>query len=133
MTVPGQTADPVPGQVKNVPPSGFHVIAELSGCPYGQLNDQASLVQALRDCALAAGAKVLGVQSHQFSPQGVTAIALLAESHISIHSWPEHGYAAVDVFTCGPAMKPEAAVSYLQTALSASEVKVTVVPRGMNA
>jgi S-adenosylmethionine decarboxylase len=63
--------------------------------------------------------------THRFDPQGVTGLALLAESHISIHTWPESGYAAVDVFTCGDHTMPERACQVLQTALGASRHKLT--------
>jgi S-adenosylmethionine decarboxylase len=73
---------------------------------------------------------VLQVNCHRFAPQGVTAIALLAESHLAIHTWPEHGYAAVDVMSRGTTMRPHAAVDVLREALAATDVEVTVAARG---
>ena len=106
---------------------GKHVIAEFSGCR--NLNDKAFIQRALEDAARACGATVVNSMFHTFSPQGVTGVVLLAESHISIHTWPEMGYAAVDVFTCG-SLWPEKAVDYLKEAFQARSIKQTVLYRG---
>ena len=76
-----------------------------------------------------AKATVLNLISNKFEPQGVTAIALLAESHISIHSWPESNYSAVDIFTCGQNMQPELASQYLIETLNAEEHFLRVIER----
>ena len=76
-----------------------------------------------------ANATVLNLTSNKFEPQGVTAIALLAESHISIHTWPESNYSAVDIFTCGQNMMPELASQYLIEALMAKEHSLRVIQR----
>ena len=76
-----------------------------------------------------ANATVLNLISNKFEPQGVTAIALLAESHISIHTWPESNYSAVDIFTCGQNMLPELASKYLIEALKAKEHSLRVIER----
>ena len=83
------------------PHQGRHLLAELYGCT--RLGDEAHIGRALAEAAAAAGATLLEVRLHGFGVgQGVTGVALLAESHISIHTWPEHDYAAVDIFLCGP-------------------------------
>jgi S-adenosylmethionine decarboxylase len=85
------------------------------------LNDASFIKASLREAADQAESTLLREVLHQFEPQGVTALALLAESHISIHTWPEKGYAAVDVFTCGQHTKPEQACYYLIRALEAQQ------------
>ena len=80
---------------------GKHCILELYDCDPSKLDDEAFLRDTITTAAKRAGATLLNLITHRFQPQGVTGLALLAESHISIHTWPESGYAAVDVFTCG--------------------------------
>ena len=82
-------------------PLGKHCILEMYGCAHAKLNDPAFVLTALRAATEQMGATWLDSVCNQFDPQGVTAVGLLAESHISFHSWPEASYAAVDVFTCG--------------------------------
>ena len=93
---------------------GRHVIYEMQDGNPNLLNDEEFVKDALKQAAEDAGATLLSVVSHKFEPQGVTAVALLSESHISIHTWPEHGYAAVDAFTCGEHTNPETACSPLR-------------------
>jgi S-adenosylmethionine decarboxylase len=75
----------------------------------------------------------MGEVSHKFHPQGVTALGLLSESHISIHTWPEHGYAAADVFTCGDRANPQRACNYLLKAFEATRHSLTKLVRGPEA
>ena len=82
---------------------GCHYILDISDADSTILNDEEYLKDVLESAAIVSGCTVLQTISHKFSPQGVTAITMLAESHISIHTWPEKGEAAVDVFTCGSA------------------------------
>ena len=98
-----------------------HYLLELYRCDYEKLNDESFLRCTLNNAAKLANAKVLNLVSNKFEPQGVTAIALLAESHLSIHTWPEEYYSAVDIFTCGKNMKPELSCKYLIQALMAGE------------
>ena len=98
-----------------------HLLLELYRCNFEKLNDESFLRCALNNAAKLANATVLNLISNKFEPHGVTAIALLAESHISIHTWPEFNYSAVDIFTCGKKMKPEIASEYLIEALMAKE------------
>ena len=106
-----------------------HLLLELYGCDYGKLNDESFLRCTLNRAAKLANATVLNLISNKFEPQGVTAIALLAESHISIHTWPESNYSAVDIFTCGKEMLPELASQYLIGALKAEEHYLRVIER----
>ena len=106
-----------------------HLLLELYGCDYEKLNDESFLRCSLNRAAKLAKATVLNLISNKFEPQGVTAIALLAESHISIHSWPESNYSAVDIFTCGQNMTPEIASQSLIEALIAEEHFLRVIER----
>ena len=106
-----------------------HLLLELYRCDYEKLNDESFLRCTLNRAAKFANATVLNLISNKFEPQGVTAIALLAESHISIHTWPESNYSAVDIFTCGQNMLPELASQYLIEALKAEEHSLRVLER----
>ena len=106
-----------------------HLLLELYRCDCEKLNDESFLRCTLNKAAKLANATVLNLISHKFDPQGVTAIALLAESHISIHTWPESNYSAVDIFTCGKNMMPELASQYLIESLMAKEHSLRVIER----
>ena len=106
-----------------------HFLLELYKCDYEKLNDESSLRCVLNRAAKLANATVLNLISNKFEPQGVTAIALLSESHISIHTWPESNYSAIDIFTCGQNMMPEIACKYLIDALKAKEHILRVIER----
>ena len=106
-----------------------HLLLELYKCNSEKLNDESFLRYSLNRAAKLAKAKVLNLISNKFEPQGVTAIALLAESHISIHTWPESNYSAVDIFTCGQNMLPKLASQYLIGALKAEEHFLRVIER----
>ena len=90
-----------------------HILFTLKGCPYGLLDDEAHIRNVLVHAAYLCKSTLLNLSSHKFDPQGVTAVALLAESHISIHTWPETGMAVCDVFTCGDHTVPSAGVEYM--------------------
>ena len=104
---------------------------EYFGCDPLVLNDQSYLEKAILEAATAAGATPLRTVFHQFSPQGVTGVVIIAESHLSIHTWPERGYASVDFYTCGDAT-PEQATQVLLQQLRASHCEVLDVRRGVN-
>jgi S-adenosylmethionine decarboxylase len=107
--------------------AGTHLIIEVVN---GEgLDDEARIQQAFRDCVETCGATLLHIHTHKFSPQGVSGVAVLAESHISVHTWPEIGYGAFDVFMCGDA-EPWNAVEVLRRAFSAGEVRVKELLRG---
>lgn len=111
-------------------PPGMHVLLDLHGVSGAVLTDCPQIEQVLLDAAAAAGARVLGRRFHRFGPgQGITGVLLLAESHISIHTWPEHGYAAVDVFMCGDA-RPMVAIALIRDRLGAARSSVRECPRG---
>ena len=100
---------------------GKHLLLELYGCNSQKLNDELFLRFLINNSAKTANATVLNLISHKFEPQGVTAIALLAESHLSIHTWPESKYAAIDIFTCGKNMRPDLAIKLFIEMLEASD------------
>ncbi len=106
-----------------------HLLLELYRCDFEKLNDESFLRCTLNRAAKLAKANVLNLISNKFEPYGVTAIALLAESHISIHTWPESNYSAVDIFTCGRNMLPELASQYLIEALKAEEHSLRIIER----
>jgi len=106
-----------------------HLLLELYRCDREKLNDESFLRCILSRAAKLVNATVLNLISNKFEPQGVTAIALLAESHISIHTWPESNYSAVDIFTCGKNMLPELASQSLIEALKAEEHFLRVIER----
>jgi S-adenosylmethionine decarboxylase len=101
-------------------PIGKHCILELYQCNPSKLDDAAFLQGLITEAVQQAGATLLNLITHHFEPQGVTGLALLAESHLSIHTWPEVGYAAVDVFTCGDHTMPERACDVLCRELEAT-------------
>jgi S-adenosylmethionine decarboxylase len=112
---------------------GTHCIVELYGCPRELLNDEQFVKDALREATSHGLATLMGEVSHRFDPQGVTALALLAESHISIHTWPEHGYAAADIFTCGDHANPQKASDFLIMKFQAERHSLTKLVRGPEA
>ncbi len=104
---------------------GKHCILELYDCDCARLDDETFLRSAITNAALRAGATLLQLITHHFQPHGVTGLALLAESHISMHTWPESGYAAVDVFTCGDHTMPESACRVLAEELRSRHHKLS--------
>ena len=111
-------------------PLGRHLLADLHGIAADLLTQPQAIEQILLRAAQAAGATPIFSKFHQFGDgQGVTGVLLLRESHISIHTWPEHGFAAVDVFMCGDA-QPELAIGILQQALRPLQSRVEEVARG---
>jgi S-adenosylmethionine decarboxylase len=108
--------------------AGAHLIIDLYDAQ--KLDDIDHIEAALRSCVAASGATLLHIHLHHFEPNGgVSGVAVLAESHISIHSWPENGYAALDVFMCGDA-KPEACVPVLREAFKPGRIAVSEILRG---
>lgn len=108
---------------------GQHVIIELWGCN-DSINDAEKVRTAMVKAVEAANATLLSLNVHTFSPHGVTGVAVLSESHLSIHSWPEHGYVAADVFTCGNTTRPRAAAEVLKKAFGASFCDLRELTRG---
>ena len=110
---------------------GRHLLVELYDCNRESLNDLDLIREAMLKAAIDCGAEVLGESFHRFSPQGVSGVVVIAESHISIHTWPEHGFAAADVFTCGTKVNPEIAVDVLIEKLDSKNHNITEIQRGV--
>ncbi|HEU4965635.1 MAG TPA: adenosylmethionine decarboxylase [Bacilli bacterium] len=110
---------------------GRHVIAELWECDQQMLNDQASVERIMVNAALESGAEVREVVFHKFSPHGVSGVVIISESHLTIHSFPEHGYASIDVYTCGDRIDPNVACDYITQGLRAGRKESIQIPRGV--
>ena len=110
---------------------GRHLLVELQDCDKEALNDLGFLREAMVTAAVDCGATVMGESFHRFSPQGVSGVVIIAESHLSIHSWPEYGYAAVDIFTCGTTVVPEKAAETLIEKLGAKTHSLMEIQRGV--
>jgi S-adenosylmethionine decarboxylase len=110
---------------------GRHLIVELGGCDRARLDDPETIRGLIRAAAEAAGTRLLSEVVHRFTPAGVTGLGLLAESHLAVHTWPERGYAAVDLLTCRPdgVLDVEAVVRCLRAALGARDADVRLIER----
>ena len=111
-------------------PFGTHVILDAWGVEPARLDDPALLEAAIHSAIAAGGATLVEMCVHEFSPQGVTATATLKESHIAIHTWPEHGYIAADLFFCATG-KPEQAVHALIAAIEPDTWEIRRIQRGV--
>ncbi|HEX3780173.1 MAG TPA: adenosylmethionine decarboxylase [Pseudonocardiaceae bacterium] len=109
---------------------GQHVLAEFEGIDSALLDDVDFLLNTLRTALHRAGATVCEVVSKRFAPQGVTVVALLSESHASLHTYPELGSVFLDVFTCGSTANPQLAMRLLAEALDANTTRITTIQRG---
>ena len=110
---------------------GRHVIVELYDCDSAKLNNRELIRNAMIEGALAAGATIVNDTFHQFAPQGVSGVVVIAESHLSIHTWPELGYAACDLFTCGTTVNPWNAFNLLKQALGCGRSEQQELHRGV--
>jgi S-adenosylmethionine decarboxylase len=110
---------------------GRHLLLELKDCDKEALDNLEYLKICLLDTAKQIGATVLNEVFHRFSPQGVSGVVVIAESHLCIHTWPEYNYAAVDIFTCGDTINPSDAVEILVNKLSAGESSFVELKRGI--
>ena len=110
---------------------GRHLLLELKICDEEVLNDLSFLRDCLKEAAVQSGATVVGESFYHFSPQGVSGVVNIAESHISIHTWPEYKYAAVDVFTCGDDVDPEMAARVITEKLGAQSHSLIELRRGI--
>lgn len=110
---------------------GRHILAEVYGCEFHILNDLDKIREILVSAALSAGAEVRETAFHRFSPQGVSGVVVISESHIAIHTWPELGYAALDVFTCGERVDPWVVMDAIVKDFRASQVTASEIKRGV--
>lgn len=110
---------------------GTHLLVELRECNAKILSNLKEVQDALINAAKISEATIVEVAFHEFNPFGISGIVVIAESHLSIHTWPEYEYAAVDIFTCGNTLKPEKAVKYLIERLQSKNPSVVEVKRGI--
>ncbi len=110
---------------------GIHIILELFDCDKDILNDRKKIEEIMLEATREAGAKIVSYTFHKFNPHGVSGVVVIAESHLSIHTWPEYGYAAVDVYTCGEDVFPQRAVKYLKEYLKAKKATSIEMTRGL--
>lgn len=110
---------------------GRHLLLELNECNTKLLNDIKRVEEIMVAGTKLAKATIVGTHFHQFSPFGISGVIVIAESHVAIHTWPEHGYAAVDIFTCGETLTPELAAQYFVDRFQARHPALFELKRGM--
>ncbi len=110
---------------------GRHIIADLSGCNSQLISSVDFVKKTLEEAVVKAKATIISSRFHQFTPIGVSGIILLSESHCSIHTWPEEGYAAIDIYTCGEHVFPQVACDHIAEQLEAIEVHFSSLERGL--
>jgi S-adenosylmethionine decarboxylase len=110
---------------------GRHLIVEYTDCDKRLLDNVRLLEKHVNEAVRRAGATIVRSVFHRYAPQGVSGVVVIAESHISIHTWPEYGYAAVDFFTCGEAVDPFKAQEYMKEKLGAKSAHVNELKRGI--
>lgn len=110
---------------------GTHLLVELKACNAKLLNDLKKVEAIMVEAAKTAKATIVDVHFHKFSPFGISGVVVIAESHLSIHTWPEYGYAAVDIFTCGDVLKPEVAAEFLIDKFQSKHPSIMEVRRGI--
>jgi S-adenosylmethionine decarboxylase len=110
---------------------GKQIIAELLGCKVEAMNSLGTVKRAMLEAAKASNSTVVKSVFHKFNPQGISGVVVVAESHLAIHTWPEYGYAAVDIFTCGDHTKPKRGLKVLAKLLGARKIKYKRIKRGI--
>ena len=108
---------------------GKHIIIELNGCPADLLSDPILIEKVMNETAKVMGATIVESRFHHFSPLGVSGVVVIMESHLTIHTWPEHEYAAVDIFTCGD-INMDIRVAFLKEKLGAEKMEFQLLKRG---
>ncbi|HEU25188.1 MAG: S-adenosylmethionine decarboxylase proenzyme [Mesoaciditoga sp.] len=109
---------------------GRHLLIELYGCEPSVLDDVAGIEEHMRMAARKANSTIVNSTFHRFDPYGVSGVVVIAESHLSIHTWPEYGYAAVDIFTCGDSVDPWKAFEYLKSVMKSQRESIVELQRG---
>jgi S-adenosylmethionine decarboxylase len=110
---------------------GRHVIAEFYGCNADIINNQELVENIMLEASEISGATIVKPVFHKFSPHGVSGIIMVAESHLSIHTWPEYGYCAIDIFTCGDIIDNYAALEHMKLGFHAQSVSIIEMKRGI--
>jgi len=109
---------------------GRHLLVEFYNCDPLALDDLDLVERSMKDAAVAAGSTIVDAVFRRFAPHGISGVVVIAESHLAIHTWPEYGYAAVDLFTCGEKVDPWAAHDLLMNSFGAEDSECREVPRG---
>ena len=109
---------------------GRHILADFFNCDREILNDSGEIEILMKKAALACGATIVSSVFHTFNPHGVSGVVVIAESHLAIHTWPEYGYAAVDVFTCGNLVDHNTAIQSVQNSVRADKMESKEFIRG---
>lgn len=109
---------------------GQQTATELYGCDPSKLTSSLFSEKSMSDAAIKAGCTIVATKFHQFAPHGVSGVIVLAESHIAIHTWPEHGYVALDIFTCNEAVDHNVIIDHLFDNFKAADKTVTYLSRG---
>ncbi|WP_303674461.1 adenosylmethionine decarboxylase [Vampirovibrio chlorellavorus] len=109
---------------------GRHLLVEFYGCQPETLDSVTAIETHMNAAALACGATIVQSTFHRFQPWGVSGVVVIAESHLAIHTWPEHGYASVDLYTCGAHIEPLVAYEHLRLMLDARQTEVQQILRG---
>ena len=110
---------------------GRHLLLEMFDCDLDAINSLESVKGALVEAAKRAQATIVDVVFHEFNPFGISGVVVIAESHLTIHTWPEYRYAAVDIFSCGEVLQPEVAANYLVEQFSAERTSIVEMQRGL--
>ncbi len=110
---------------------GKHVIAELYGCNSEIINNQELIEDIMLEAVELSGATIVKPVFHKFSPHGVSGMVVVSESHFAIHTWPEYGYCALDIFTCGDLINNQIALDHLKSKLQAANISVVEMKRGL--
>ena len=109
---------------------GRHILVELYNCDAEVLNDLHYVERSMKEAAVRARSTIVDAVFRRFDPHGISGVVVIAESHLAVHTWPEYGYAAVDLFTCGEKVDPWSARDYLAEAFRAGDSQCREIPRG---
>ena len=110
---------------------GTHVLVDFFDCNVKFLNDRKIIEDCLSEAAIICGATIVEKVIHQFNPHGISGVIVIAESHITIHTWPENNFVAIDLFTCGDCLNADKAISYLKNTFNAKDLKTQNIKRGL--
>ena len=110
---------------------GSQHLVEFYGCCANLINDKTFVRQMMIEAAILAKATIVADVFHEFNPHGISGVVVIAESHLAIHSWPEHHCVSLDIFTCSGQMAPEAAIEHLRVAFKAQQVEIQKFKRGV--
>lgn len=116
---------------KMVQSLGNHLIVELYECNSVIINRKRDVEKALQDAVKISGARMVQSVIHEFNPHGISGVIVIEESHFSVHTWPEYGYCALDIFTCGDEIDYHSALNYLKEKFQAANMSVNEIKRGI--